>query len=145
MFLKKPYFGDWPLGDKFGMRFHPIEKKEKMHNGQDIKMPAGTKLYAPLAGLAYPVEDNISGKCIVINSITEQGTRVQFIFCHLSEAFIKDDQHISEWQEIGLSGNTGASTGAHLHFGVKIFNRKTGEYEFTDPIKSFDLRSEKNV
>ena len=143
MYLKKPYFADWPLGDKFGLRFHPIEKKEKMHNGQDIKMPASTKLYAPLSGTAYCDEDDRSGKYMVINSVTEQGVKVQFVFCHLSEFLVKNGQHVSEWQDIALSGNTGASTGAHLHFGVMIFNYKTGEYDFVDPIKYFDFRSEK--
>lgn len=141
MYLKKPYFGDWPLGDNFGMRFHPIERKDKMHNGQDIKMPTGTKLYAPLSGVAHCDENSVSGKFIVLDSVTEQGTRVQFIFCHLSKFLVSNGQHVGEWQDLALSGNTGASTGAHLHFGVKIFNYKTGKYEFVDPLKYFDFRS----
>jgi murein DD-endopeptidase MepM/ murein hydrolase activator NlpD len=139
MYLKKPYFGDWKLGDKFGMRFHPIEKIEKMHNGQDIKMPTGTKLYAPMNGKAYIHEDQYSGKYIVINSVTEQAVRVQFIFCHLSEILVKDGQSVSEWQEIGLSGSTGMSTGPHLHFAVKIWDAKKQEYLFDDPLKYFNF------
>lgn len=139
MYFKKPYFGDWKLGDKFGMRFHPIEKINKMHNGQDIKMISGTKLYAPMKGVASFAEDNFNGKYIVINSVTEQGVKVQFIFCHLSESFIKESQSVSEWQEIGLSGSTGASTGPHLHFGVKVYDYKKHEFVFDDPLKYFNF------
>lgn len=134
MYLKKPYFGDWPIGDLFGPRFHPIEKKEIPHNGIDIKMPIGTKLYAPLSGTAYCNEDKRSGKFLVINALTEQGKKVQFVFCHLSEFLVKNEQRVVEWQEVALSGNSGGSTGPHLHFGVMVFNYKTNEYDFVDPV-----------
>lgn len=143
MFLKKPYFADWELGDKFGLRFHPVEKIKKMHNGQDIKMPSGTKVYAPMSGSAVCLENNVSGKFIIIDSMTEFGVKVQFIFCHLSKFLIKEEQRVIEWQEIALSGNTGASTGPHLHLGVKIYDIKKREYVFVDPINYIDFRSEK--
>ena len=139
MFLKKPYFGNWPLGDKFGMRFHPILKIDKMHNGQDIKMPTGAKLYAPMNGMAYIHEDATSGKYVIINSVTEQANRVQFIFCHLSEFLVKDGQSVNEWQEIGLSGSTGMSTGQHCHMAVKIWDAKKQEYFYDDPLKYFNF------
>lgn len=139
MYLKKPYFGNWPLGDKFGPRFHPVEKKDIPHNGQDIKMPAGTKIYSPLSGTAYCAEDKRSGKYMVISSVTEQGVKVQFIFCHLSAFLVENRQRVVEWQEVALSGNSGESTGPHLHFGVKIFDYKKGDYVFADPIKSFNF------
>lgn len=139
MYLKKPYFGNYELGNKFGFRIHPIEKIEKMHNGVDIKIPFGTRLYAPMDGFAFCRQDQFAGKHIIIESITEQGTKVQFIFCHLSEYLIKIEQTVVEWQDIALSGNSGMSTGAHLHLGVKIFDQMKKEFIFDDPLKYFDF------
>lgn len=139
MYLQKPYIKVFKLGSNFGMRVHPIEKIEKMHNGQDIRMPLGTELFAPLKGIARCYENKSAGKFIVIDSRTEQGTRVQFIFCHLSKFLIKFEQVVNAWEKIALSGNTGASTGAHLHFGVKIFDNKKNDFVFVDPIKYFNF------
>lgn len=128
MYVKKPFIGDFKVTSPFGMRIHPISKSEKMHNGIDIGMPIGTKLYAPLAGNLITAEDDRAGKFMQLYCTTEQGNKVTFIFCHLSK-FIAEEGPVKEWQEIAVSGNSGTSTGPHLHLGLKING------EFVNPLK----------
>ena len=121
MWIKKPYIDNFKITSPFGERVHPITKEKKMHNGIDIAMPEGTKLYAPTSGIVGVFSDPKGyGNYISLDAVTEQGTRVQFIFAHLQKALVNSGDKVIEFQEIALSGNTGASTGAHLHLGLKI-------------------------
>lgn len=96
------------------------------HNGIDIATPVGTKLRSIVDGVVDRVVDygnkNL-GKGVIIR--TEDGTR--HIYGHLSEVKVKIGEKVNEGTIIALSGDTGHSTGPHLHFGVW----KDGE--FRDP------------
>lgn len=88
------------------------------HTGLDLSMPIGTELRSPVDGVVKEIVDlgdkNI-GKGIFIE--TEDGSTV--IMGHLSDYKVELGQKVSEGQIVGLSGNTGNSTGAHLHLGLK--------------------------
>lgn len=136
MYLKKPYIIDAKITSPFGERIHPITKQKKFHKGVDIALPESTQLYAPLAGTIISGFDKTGyGNYALINSLTEQGTKVQFLFGHLNRVLL---QGIVKQNELfALSGNTGASTGAHLHFEVRIYDGK--EYIPQDPTKYVNL------
>ncbi|PEL13805.1 M23 family metallopeptidase [Bacillus sp. AFS017336] len=87
------------------------------HTGIDFGFPEGTPIHAIKSGVAHVVDyghKNI-GKGVIIKH--SDGSKD--IYGHLSEIDIKEGQHIYAGDEIGLTGNTGHSTGAHLHFGMK--------------------------
>jgi hypothetical protein len=94
-------------------RLHP-----KGHTGIDFAMPEGTPLRSVLDGVVERVVDyggdNI-GKGVLVRF--SDGTTG--IYGHMSEIKVRVGQHIAEGQTLGLSGNTGFSTGPHLHFGLK--------------------------
>jgi murein DD-endopeptidase MepM/ murein hydrolase activator NlpD len=139
MWLPKPYKISARITSPFGDRIHPITKEKKFHKGVDIGLPEGTELFAPLDGEITAGKDVSGyGNWLQLRSKTDQGTEVVFLFAHLKEVVLKSD--VKKGELIALSGNTGASTGAHLHFEVRIFNGK--DYNLVDPDKYFDLRNE---
>lgn len=95
--------------------------RSKPHKGLDFKMEIGEPLRAIESGIIH-IRDygNVNaGKTVLIE--TEEGKT--FIYGHLSKfADIKEGQHVEIGDLIGWSGNSGFSTGAHLHFGVRIGN-----------------------
>lgn len=132
MYIKKPYIGDFKITSPFGMRIHPVTKVEKMHNGVDISMPEGTEIHAPMSGVIISGHSDTAGNYCQVNCVTEQGSKVSFILCHLKKVLL-DDGPVAQWDKIVLSGNTGLSSGPHLHLGVKING------EFKDPVDSINF------
>lgn len=123
--LTWPVAGPHRISSGWGHRHHPVLKKRKFHNGIDLAVPIGTPILAAQAGKVRVGEDAVSGRFIVIN----HGHGVKTSYCHLSEALVADGTTVEPGQHIADSGNTGRSTGPHLHFVVRV-GRNT-----TDPAK----------
>lgn len=107
----------------FGMRIHPILKIRKMHPGMDFTAPTGTPIYSSGDGVVEKVKTARGGygKHIVIN----HGYGYQTLYAHMNEYNVKRGQKVNRGDVIGYVGNTGRSTGPHLHYevikdGVKI-------------------------
>lgn len=90
------------------------------HKGIDLAMPEGTPLRAVGKGVVDRIYDGSGaiGKGLSIR--LEDGTRA--IYGHMNDVKVKVGEQISDGEIIGLSGNTGNSTGPHLHFGMKDAN-----------------------
>lgn len=101
----------------------------RIHNGIDLAMPENTTLRAIDDGIIESVvdygADNI-GKGVAIR--LDDGTRA--IYGHMNDVSVMQGQSIDAGEIIGISGNTGHSTGAHLHFGLM----KDGDYLDPTPI-----------
>lgn len=110
----------------FGFRYHPIKAKRKMHWGVDYRAAVGDTLIAAAAGTVERSYTSTSyGETIVIRHNDGSAT----LYAHLSKRDVKGGDIVSAGQTIGKAGNTGRSTGPHLHFeyvpsGV-IFKSKT--------------------
>lgn len=106
----------------FGMRFHPVDKVNKLHGGIDIGTPIGTHLYAIADGKVVMARMNgTAGNEIRI----DHGNGVESRYLHMNQFAVKEGDLVTQGQMIGTSGNTGKSTGPHLHFefikdGVKL-------------------------
>ncbi|WP_290704591.1 peptidoglycan DD-metalloendopeptidase family protein [Amphritea sp.] len=110
------------INDGFGMRMHPIRKARVMHNGIDFKAKVGTPVYATADGaVEYAGFNKASGFGNLI--IIQHGLGFKTYYAHLSKLKIKSGSYVSKGQLIGLSGNTGASTGPHLHYEVRHLYR----------------------
>jgi hypothetical protein len=94
------------------------EFRDHPHSGIDISMPIGTDVLSPVEGVVQRIVDygneNI-GKGVIVQ--TDDGKEI--IFGHLSEIHTKVGEHVSIGEKIAESGNTGFSTGPHLHMGMK--------------------------
>ena len=104
------------LTSAFGMRKHPVLKVTRMHNGIDMACKAGTPIYATRAGTvtrtAY--QANGAGNYVSINHLDGFSS----IYMHMTHYVVSQGQTVSQGQLIGYVGNTGISTGDHLHFGI---------------------------
>lgn len=99
----------------FGKRINPITGEEGTdHNGVDIGCPVGTPVYAPAECIVMQVYDHDKGgKTIILRDVANND---RFGFCHLAKYEVRAGTRVKKGQLIALSGNTGASTGPHLHF-----------------------------
>lgn len=116
----------WPLAvshqvtSPFGPRIHPVLGQEKFHEGVDLGVPIGTSVIAAQKGkVAVVGESAVSGKYVII----DHGYGVHTAYCHLSATPVNQGDDIERAETFALSGNTGRSTGPHLHYGIKIAGR----------------------
>ncbi len=101
-------------------RLHPITGHPAPHNGVDLATPSGTEVLATGDGVVTRVATHkYAGKYIVIDYTGPYGSR----FLHLSKILVKKGQQVKRGQVIALSGNTGRTTGAHLHYELHIRGR----------------------
>ncbi|GMQ63105.1 murein hydrolase activator EnvC family protein [Vallitalea maricola] len=116
----------WPTKSRritcpFGTRKHPITHVIKNHTGIDIGIPSGTSVKAASNGtVAFAGYSSIWGNYILV----DHGSGYVTIYAHNSKLLVKKGQKVKIGQTIAKSGNTGWSTGPHLHFGI----RKNGEW-----------------
>ncbi len=101
----------------YGYRIHPITGVRTFHDGIDIAGPTGTNVYAYTDGVVTTVGyDRYYGRYIVIN----HGGGLTTIYKHLDSYLVKLGQNVKVGDHIGEMGNTGFSTGSHLHFEVRV-------------------------
>ncbi|HCT62743.1 MAG TPA: hypothetical protein DIC19_01440 [Erysipelotrichaceae bacterium] len=109
------------LSSNYGYRTHPISGRRIFHNGIDLAAPTGTAVYAYADGKVTSVsQDNTLGKYITI----DHGGGLKTRYLHLSAYKVSVGDKVTAGQRIGSVGNTGYSTGSHLHFEVL----KNGSY-----------------
>ena len=100
----------------FGSRLHPITGEERPHKGLDLAAPQGTPVAAAKSGtVTFAGDGGEFGNLVVIEHQGGGSTR----YGHLDSLLVKEGQQVSQGQEVATVGNTGLSTGAHLHFEVR--------------------------
>ena len=116
----------------YGYRIHPISGANQLHNGMDIGAPEGTKVMAGLTGtVTTSAYNDRYGNYVVIKD--SKGYELRY--AHLSSRSVSEGASVTKDDEIGLVGNTGNSTGSHLHIELlkngerlnPIFYLDTGE------------------
>jgi murein DD-endopeptidase MepM/ murein hydrolase activator NlpD len=101
----------------FGLRKSPFGKGRKMHTGLDIAARTGTPITAPADGVVKRVGTAPDyGKMVVI----DHGYGYQTLYGHNSKIFVKVGQRVKRGDPIAAVGNTGRSTGPHLHYEVRL-------------------------
>jgi len=112
-----PIEGPHPVTSGFGYRVHPTLKTRKFHNGIDLGVPIGTPVVSPQQGkVAAVATDKTSGTYVIV----DHGHGVRTTYCHLSEAVVTGGAAVERGTLLAKSGNTGRSTGPHLHYIVRI-------------------------
>lgn len=97
----------------YGYRTHPITGVYKLHTGVDLRASTGTKVFATNGGkVTTSTYSSVWGHYIIIN----HGGGYTSLYAHLSSRRVSVGDKVSQGDVIGYSGNTGWSTGAHLHF-----------------------------
>ena len=113
-----------------GLRVNPITNRIEFHDGIDIAAPIGTKVVAPKAGTVLAIGFSPSfGRFLRIGHDNEY---VSF-FAHLNSINVRVGDEVYQGKHVAYSGNTGWSTGPHLHFGIF----RGGQ--FVDPINYVNM------
>lgn len=104
-----------PITSGYGERVDPITGKRSTHKGVDFSVPEGTDVFTPADGKVTDVsKGRLNGNWI---KISHDGS-YETLYLHLSEQFVKKGEKVQAGCRIGKSGNTGRSTGPHLHYTI---------------------------
>lgn len=104
------------ITSRFGMRYHPILHKTKLHTGVDFGAASGTPIRAAAGGVVI-ASCYLRGYGNTV--IIDHGGGVTTLYGHMSAFGVSDGRAVSQGQVIGRVGSTGFSTGPHLHFEVR--------------------------
>src|SRR5215203_725482 len=115
-----------PITSAFGMRFHPVLRYWKLHDGTDFGAGCGTPIRAPYSGRVAERYYNAGyGNRLMIDHGFRSGKYVTTGYNHASRYVVHVGQHVRQGQVIGYVGSTGFSTGCHLHLMVWLNGRVT--------------------
>lgn len=116
--FSRPVAGSITSG--FGMRFHPILKRTRMHTGVDISAPYGTSIRAAADGVVIAATyGNGYGNMVIL----DHGGGYSTVYAHCSSLLVSSGQRVRRGEPIARVGSTGLSTGPHLHFEVRVNGR----------------------
>lgn len=111
----------------FGYRMHPIYKVRKMHTGIDFTAPRGTPIQATGNGVVVQAGQGSGyGNRVII----DHGYGYETLYGHMQRIDVKVGQKVSRGEQIGLVGNTGASTAPHCHYEVIVKGEKVNPIQF---------------
>src|SRR5579885_3639114 len=127
--LEQPFIGYYPITQKFGENLNNFYAEQGLlgHEGIDFGLPMGTPILSACSGKVIVISTDIHrGEGVTVqsdNTFDWNGQQVYFdvTYWHMMDGQIKVKvgDHVETGQLLGLSNNTGQSTGPHLHFQIK--------------------------
>ncbi|MGM0982206.1 MAG: peptidoglycan DD-metalloendopeptidase family protein [Pseudomonadota bacterium] len=130
-FNRYPFEGRYRLSSHYNpRRKHPVTGRISPHKGTDFAMPIGTAVQTPANGSVEKVGNHpAAGRYVVIRHDNGYKTR----YLHLSKPLVSKGQRVAMGERIALSGNTGRSTGPHLHYEVLVNNSQVNAMKVALP------------
>jgi len=123
-------------------RLHPVTKRVRPHNGTDYAVGTGTRVYSIGDGVVQRAQYHpAAGNYIVIKHGRKYTTR----YLHLSKIYVKKGQRIKMGTLIGKSGNTGRSTGPHLHYEFHIYGKPVDSTKVKLPLSQSISKDKKKA
>lgn len=117
-----PTPGYYRISSPYGYRIHPITKTRRFHTGVDIPAPYGSKALAGANGkVIFTGWKGAYGNTIIV----DHGGGMASMYPHLSGYLVKVGDQVTQGQAIGKIGTSGWSTGAHIHYEVRINGKHT--------------------
>lgn len=125
--LGSPIQGDYDISSGYGTRRDPINKRRAVHEGIDLRAPLRTAIHATGPGVvAFAGAKGRYGRLVEI----DHGMGVMTRYAHLAAIHVKKGQRIAEGARIGLLGNSGRTTGPHLHYEVVVDGKANNPHRF---------------
>lgn len=133
-FRRYPTTGTHRISSHFSRsRRHPVTGRVAPHNGVDFAMPTGTPVLSIGDGVVTRVHNHpFAGKYVEI----QHGSHYASRYLHLSRTLVRRGQTVKRGERVALSGNTGRSTGPHLHFELHVRGRPVNPLTASIPIAS---------
>lgn len=121
----------WPVDGRitsgFGERMDPFDREGAFHRGVDISSQIGTPVIAPADGVVRFADlMNGYGRAIMV----DHGQGITTLYGHLSGFGVANGQIVHRGDTLGYVGQSGRSTGPHLHYEVRIFNTPVNPYKY---------------
>lgn len=118
---------DGPITSRYGKRKDPLNKRSAFHSGIDIRGRRGDKIYATADGVIKKACRNGGyGNFVLI----DHGNGYTTSFSHLQKYLVRKGDRIERGQAIGHVGNSGRSTGPHLHYEISLDKKTIDPYKF---------------
>ncbi len=114
----------------YGYRIHPVTGKRKMHYGIDYKSQKGDEVISTAEGVVMFAGMTSIGFGKMVTLVHANGFKTRY--GHLSKIDVKVGQFVEKGQKVGEVGNTGRSTGAHLHYEVMFLSQRINPRPFND-------------
>ena len=115
---------------KYGMRTHPVTKKRTMHRGLDFAVNTGTAIYSPSDGIIEVTRKSNKGSGNFIRISHAFG--ITSSYSHMKSFKVKSGQFVKKGDLIGYSGNSGLTSGPHLHYEIRFIGRSMNPANFVD-------------
>lgn len=116
-----------PITSGFGARMDPFDREGAFHRGVDISSQVGTPVICPADGVVRFADlMNGYGRAIVV----DHGQGITTLYGHLSAFGVTSGQKVQRGDTLGYVGQSGRSTGPHLHYEVRIFNTPVNPYKY---------------
>ncbi|MGF1691357.1 M23 family metallopeptidase [Photobacterium kagoshimensis] len=116
------------MSSGFGTRIHPVTGKRKRHNGLDFAANIGTPIYAPADGVIENVRPSNKGSGNFIKLNHSFG--FMSTYSHMKKFNVKRGQFVRKGDLLGWTGNSGLSTGPHLHYEIRFLGRALNPRNF---------------
>lgn len=121
----------WPVQGRitgsFGERTDPFSGEGAFHRGLDISAEIGTRIIAPADGVVlYSDMMNGYGRTVMV----DHGNGISTLYGHLSAFAVSQGQQVHRGDTLGYVGQSGRSTGPHLHYEVRIFNTPVNPHKY---------------
>lgn len=133
-----PEKGKYTLSSPFGYRSDPISGETRYHDGQDFAMKSGTPVYTTGDGVVEYVKFSFTGYGNEI--LIDHGFGYKTRYAHMSMISVAEGMKLKRGDCIGESGNSGKSTGPHLHYEVLYRGERVNPMNYLDmdmPVKEY--------
>jgi len=108
------------ISTRYGFRIHPLTKRKQFHPANDLTADVGTPIQAPADGVVvYAGKKRFYGGFLLIR----HGLGFSTAYGHLHRVSVKSGEYVKKGQLVALSGNTGRSTGPHLHYEIRYLSK----------------------
>lgn len=122
--------GNERISSQFGKRKHPVTGKLKMHRGMDFAVNTGTKIYAPADGVVEVTRRSKKGSGNFLR--LQHSFGFSSSYSHLKGFKVRPGQFVRKGELIAISGNSGLSSGPHLHYEVRFVGRALDPKPFVE-------------
>lgn len=127
------------ITSSFGDRLNPILNKSELHNGLDIAAKEGTEVFAVQNGTVIEVDkSNTYGNYIKYK--TDNGLVI--MYAHLQKSIVKVNSKVKKGKVVAYSGNTGLSTGPHLHYTIFKNGKEIDPMPYVDLPHTTEVKDE---